>query len=361
MKTAEILKLQPMEFWAFLETSDFERMRQGSLYRQDEVHLIRHDQRLDEDYALMVSIGCIGIRDAARWYVSHPAPHCFDWDWLDRVVESAGKHQLQLYLDLWHYGYPDWMDILADDAPQHFAEFAAAIADRYPSLKYYCVSNEPTLMVERAGRQGKWRPFLRGKTGADLLRAQICRMIVEASKAILAVRPDAVLVIPEPWHSTDEHRLHRADARSVAVQARIIDTVLGRREPELGGDPSLIHIIGLNHYRDTTLPPFHQMILKAQQHWPDIPLWLTETSGPPFGWRQNEWFWWMMAEINLARILGVEIPVFTWAPVISMYDWETETRHLRNGVWKLTKEGDRVPNDYMVQAIQLARDYGYLL
>ena len=129
MNTAEQLKLTPMEFWAFLENSDFQRYdKRGVLYRQDEVNLIQHDTRLDEDYALLTSIGCAGVRDAARWYITHPAPHCFEWAWIDRMVESAGKHGLPLYLDLWHYGYPDWMDILAPDAPQHFAEFAAAIA-----------------------------------------------------------------------------------------------------------------------------------------------------------------------------------------------------------------------------------------
>ncbi|MBL8134599.1 MAG: beta-galactosidase [Anaerolineae bacterium] len=354
-KTPDLLKLPPMEFWAFLENSDFQRRRRGGLYRQDEVRLIQHDTRLDEDYALLVGIGCAGIRDAARWYVSHPAPHRFDWGWLDQVVASAEQHGLRLYLDLWHYGYPDWLDLLADDAPAHFAEFAAAIATRYPSLIDYCVCNEPTLMVEMGGRSGRWRPFLRGKTGEDRLRAQICRMIIAASRAILAVRPDARLILPDPWHATEGDR-----ARPEDVQARVIDTVLGRRDPELGGGEDCIHVIGLNHYRDTTLPPFHRLLLQAKERWSDKPLWLTETSGPPRGWRQNEWFWWMLSEVMLARLMGVEIPVFTWAPVISMFDWVDERKHLPNGVWKLTPEGERVPNDTMIESLALAREYGYL-
>jgi hypothetical protein len=360
VNVAERLRLPPMEFWAFLENSDFQRYKGTTLYRQDEVRLIGHDLRLDEDYALLVSIGCVGVRDAARWYVTHPAPHRFDWTWIDCVVASAQSHNLQLYLDLWHYGYPDWLDILSPDAPKHFAEFAANIADRYPSLRYYCVCNEPTLMVEFAGAKGKWRPFLRGQRGADAMRTQVCKMIIEASRQILAIRPDAVLVLPEPWHSTDKRRLHSDDARPLSTQARVIDTVLGRREPELGGADDLIHIIGLNHYRDTTLPPFHQMIVRARNHWQDKTLWLTETSGPPKGWRQSEWLWWMLSELTLARMLGADVPVFTWAPVISMYDWVKETKHLPNGVWKLKPDGSRVPNDYMIQALQLAREYGYL-
>ncbi len=104
---------QPLEFWAFLENSDFQRLKNGELYRQDEVKLIRHDEFLDVDYQLLTEIGCIGVRDAARWYVTHPAPGQFDWTWLDQVVAAADKHGLKLYLDLWHYGYPDWLDLMS--------------------------------------------------------------------------------------------------------------------------------------------------------------------------------------------------------------------------------------------------------
>jgi len=342
---------KPMELWAFLENSDFQRKKAGGLYRQDEVKLIRHDEFLETDYQLMVDIGCVGIRDAARWYISHPKPHVFDWTWLDRVVKAAEKFKLTLYLDLWHYGYPDWLDILSPDAPAHFAEFAEQIAKRYPSRTHYCICSEPTLMVERGGQRGGWRPFLRQKDPTPF-RQQICRCIIAASQAVLKVRPEAKLILPDPWHATD--------VNSEDWQAAVIDTVLGRRDPELGGSSELITIIGLNHYRDSTLPPFHKLILNAKKRWSDKPLWFTETSGPPVGWKQEEWFWWMMAEVRLANQEGADIPVFTWAPAISMYDWVDETKHLANGIWVLEADGKRVPNRKMPEAIALARSYGYL-
>ena len=110
----------------------------------------------------MVDIGCVGIRDAARWYVSHPKPHTFDWTWMDQVVKAAEKFKLTLYLDLWHYGYPDWLDILSTEAPAHFAEFAEQIAQRYPTLTHYCICNEPTLLVERGGQRVEDGPAVGG-------------------------------------------------------------------------------------------------------------------------------------------------------------------------------------------------------
>jgi hypothetical protein len=341
-----------MELWAFLENSDFVRYKANTLYRQDEVNLIRHDEYLNEDYQLMVSAGCVGVRDAARWYISNPAPECFDWLWLDRVVASAEKHNLKLYLDLWHYGYPDWMDILSPEAPMQFAEFARQITKRYPSLEYYCVCNEPSLLVELGGRQGQWSPFLR-QDDPSAFRRQVSRMIIEASKAILDVKPDAVLIVPEPWHATD--RIPEDD------QAAVLDSVLGLRDPELGGCDDLVNIIGLNHYRDSTLPPFHRLLINAQKRWPHKQLWITETSGPPTGWQQAEWFWWMLAETRLASVSGIDIPVFTWAPAISMYDWVEETKQLHNGIWIIGENGERLPNGKILQAIELARRYGYIV
>lgn len=344
--------VKPLELWAFLENSDFVRRKDDSLYRQDEVRLIRHDEFLEVDYQLLVEAGCVGVRDAAWWYVSHPAPGIFNWSWLDRVVTAAEKYNLKLYLDLWHYGYPDWLDILSPEAPNHLADFARQIARRYPSLEYYCVCNEASLFVELAGRKGQWSPFLE-QAEPTSFRRQVSQMIIEASKAILDVKPNAVLIIPEPWHATDSN--------SEDNQAAVLDTVLGLRDPELGGCTDLVTIIGLNHYRDSTLPPFHCLLINAQKRWPTKQLWVTETSGPPTGWRQAEWFWWMLAETRLAAMSGVNVPVFTWAPAISMYDWINEKRQLRNGIWILSKDGKRLPNGKILQAINLARQYGYIV
>ena len=343
--------IKPMELWAFLENSDFVRRKHEAFYRQDEVRLIRHDEFLDTDYQLLANAGCVGVRDAAWWYISHPAPDTFNWSWLDRVVATAEKYDLKLYLDLWHYGYPDWLDILSHDAPLHFADFARRIAQRYPSLEYYCVCNEPSLLVEMGARQGVWSPFLQ-EENPSAFRRQISKMIIEASKAILDIKPKAILVIPEPWHATD--RISEDD------QAAVLDTILGWRDPELGGCSDLVTVVGLNHYRDSTLPPFHQLLINAQKRWFTKQLWVTETSGPPTGWQQAEWFWWMLAETRLAAVSGVNVPVFTWAPAISMYDWVDETLQLHNGIWIIDEHGRRHPNGKILQAIQLARQYGYL-
>jgi hypothetical protein len=68
----------------------------------------------------------------------------------------------------------------------------------------------------------------------------------------------------------------------------------------------------------------------------------------------------MLAETRLALLGGANIEVFTWAPAISMYDWVDETLQLHNGIWILDENGQRLPNGKMPQALELARQYGYL-
>lgn len=343
---------QCMEFWAFIENSDFVRIKGAQRYRQDEIVLSGHDRLLDDDYRILKAAGTVGVRDAARWYVTHPAPGVFDWAWLDRVVDAAARHELRLYLDLWHYGYPDWLDLMSADAPRQFADFARQIALRYPDLHDWCICNEPTLLVDWGGPVGKWAPFLKDADPMPL-RQQVCRCIIEASRAVLDLRPDDRLILPEPWHAPD--------TQSEDEQAAVIDTVLGLRDPRLGGESALVSVVGLNHYRDSTLPPFHRLILNARRRWPEKRLWVTETSGPPTGWQQAEWFWWMLGETRLANAEGAGVEVFTWAPALSMFDWEDETLQLLNGLWMLDEAtGERVPNGNAPDALRLARELGYL-
>lgn len=69
----------------------------------------------------------------------------------------------------------------------------------------------------------------------------------------------------------------------------------------------------------------------------------------------------MLAETRLANLDGADIPVFTWAPALSMFDWEDESKHLANGIWKLEADGNRIPNGNMIEALNLAREYEYLV
>jgi hypothetical protein len=43
-----------------------------------------------------------------------------------------------------------------------------------------------------------------------------------------------------------------------------------------------------------------------------------------------------------------------------MYDWVEEDQQLHNGIWIIGENGERLPNGKILQAIDLARRYGYI-
>src|SRR4029077_7273712 len=75
---------------------------------------------------------------------------------------------------------------------------------------------------------------------------------IRAAKAIRNNWPDATLVWAEPLVHIAPRSQRRSDVR-VAEDARqgqfqTYDWLIGKSEPELGGDPSLVDVIGLNFY-----------------------------------------------------------------------------------------------------------------
>ncbi|MFD1304217.1 dTDP-4-dehydrorhamnose reductase, partial [Methylobacterium marchantiae] len=78
-------------------------------------------------------------------------------------------------------------------APQ-LAEYAGAVAARYPWLEYYTPVNEPCTTARFAGLYGLWYPH--GRDDRTFIQALLnqCRAVVLSMRAIRAVNPNAKLV-----------------------------------------------------------------------------------------------------------------------------------------------------------------------
>jgi dTDP-4-dehydrorhamnose reductase len=83
---------------------------------------------------------------------------------------------------------------VAPDFPEKLAEYAGAVAQRYPWVEYYTPVNEPCTTARFSGLNGVWYPH--GGSEATFVRALInqCRAVVLSMRAIRAVNPDAKLV-----------------------------------------------------------------------------------------------------------------------------------------------------------------------
>lgn len=115
---------------------------------------------------------------------------------------------------LLHHGSgPRYTNLLDETFPQKLAEFAGAVAKRYPWIRLFTPVNEPLTTARFSALYGLWYPHM--KDTISFLRSLLiqCRGVAEAMEAIRAVSPHALLVQTEDLgktHSTPELR-YQAD------------------------------------------------------------------------------------------------------------------------------------------------------
>nr|WP_281259090.1 family 1 glycosylhydrolase [Nostoc cycadae] len=86
--------------------------------------------------------------------------------------------------------------------PQKLAEFARAVAERYPWIRYYTPINEPLTTARFSGMYGHWYPH--GRDNVTFARALLveCRAIAFSMQAIREINPHAQLVQTEDLGKT---------------------------------------------------------------------------------------------------------------------------------------------------------------
>ena len=100
--------------------------------RRDQMEECGHYARWREDFALCREVGARYVRYGLPYYRTHLGPGRYDWSWGDEVLPALWEAGLTPIADLCHFGVPDWIGSFQNtDWPQHFAEYAAAFAERY--------------------------------------------------------------------------------------------------------------------------------------------------------------------------------------------------------------------------------------
>jgi hypothetical protein len=102
---------------------------QPSGKRLDLIDSTRHDQLAASDYLRMTEIGMRTARDGARWYLIEREPYQYDFSSLKNQVYAARETGIEVIWDLFHYGYPQDLDIFSPAFPERFARFSAAVTE----------------------------------------------------------------------------------------------------------------------------------------------------------------------------------------------------------------------------------------
>lgn len=163
--------------------------------RIDQMEKCGHYARWEEDFALVRELGIGALRYGPAYYRTHPSPNRFDWSSCDDPMQRIKTLGIEVIADLCHFGVPSWLGGFQDPAfPVLFAQYAGAFARRYPWVRYFTPVNEIYVCASFSALRGWWNECLTSEAAFVRALRNLCMANELAVEAILAERPDAIIV-----------------------------------------------------------------------------------------------------------------------------------------------------------------------
>jgi len=363
--------------------------------RRDLLEECGHYERFEEDLNLIKDLGLKVVRYGLPYYKINHAPGNYDFEFADRAMRLIRELELTPILDLMHFGVPDWVgDFQNPELPIHFADYVAAVVDRYPWVRFYTPVNEIYVTARVSAKDGIWNEQLRSD------RAFVNAIKHSAAASILATheiakrRNDCVIVQSESAEYLHEACAAVSEETKLFNKQRLIaldllyahppdadvchylqDNGLTREEYDwfMAGEPPGYQIMGNDYYgRNERIKLADGSFSTAEDvlGWYQIthdyytrykkPVMHTETNvfdseeAPKWLWKQ----W-----INVLRMRGEGIPVlgFTWYSLIDQIDWDIELAEKKGhvnecGLYDLDRRPRAVAQAYR----QLLKEYGQI-
>lgn len=315
------------------------RRKEGA-ERLDLIAATGHDIHAFSDYARAAADGLATARDGLRWHLIETAPGVYDWSsWLP-MLEAAGAAGVQVVWDLWHYGTPDWLDIFSDAFHERFATFAAAAArvyaDASDAVPLWCPVNEISFFSQMGGEVGHFHPF--GHRRGHELKQRLVRAAVAAADAVRDVDPRARLLWAEPCVHVLPATFSPQDMADAEgwrqAQFQVFDMLCGRMDPQLGGRPELLDIVGANFYPHNqwimggggsvpmghhTWRPFSELLGELHARY-GRPILVAETGAE--GSARASWLHYIASEVEDAARAGADVLGICLYPVLAYPGWD---------------------------------------
>lgn len=318
--------------------------------RLDLIAATRHDKFAEADYSRMMENNLETARDGLRWHLIEKEPFKYDFSSAENQVRAARKTGIQIIWDLFHYGYPDDLDIFSDAFPERFVRFTNAatnfLADNFGDDLFLCPVNEISFFSWAAAEVGAFYPF--AKKRGDQLKRQLITTAILSIEEIKTICPAARIVFTDPAihvvpKNASASAIKAAESYRLA-QFEAFDMISGGVEPELGGKPEYLDIIGLNYYfhnqwrhpsrRKIPLGhkdyrPLYEILREYHERY-QRPLFIAET-----GIENDErpdWFRYVGEQTEIARLQKVPIEGVCLYPIVNHPGW-ADNRHCHNGLW----------------------------
>ena len=283
--------------------------------------------------------------------------------------------------DLLHYGWPDDLDVFAPQFVDRFARYAReaarVVAEQSDDVPCYTLINEISFLAWAAGDCGGFI-YPHACCKGDQLKRQLVKAVVAAIEAVRDVDARARFLHVDPLIRVVPRRDRTEDVAAAAQytesQHQAWDMLCGRLNPELGGRPDYLDLMGFNFYhsnqwehhgerlkweikpRDERWMPLHKQLNEMWRRY-QRPVLLAETSHIGVG--RGAWISEIGDEIVKAIDAGVPIEGVCLYPAVDRHDWEDPTHWHHSGLWDLADDGtgcyERVINQPYVDALLRAQ------
>lgn len=355
-------------------------------HRIDQMEKCGHYAHWREDLQLVRRQQLHYLRWGPALHRTFLGPGQYDWTWFDEVMHEMDRLDIQPILDLCHFGVPDWIGNFQNpDFAPYFAEYAGAVAARYPSVKYWTPINEILITTLFSAKYGWWNEMLTTDKAFVRAMVNVCRANLLAMHAILKHVPDAVFIQSESSEYTHPSRPQEVRLAAFYNERRFLPLDLTYGHPvsaniyrylvESGMEPKDYDyfmnqtmrfrcIMGTDYYvtNEHLLTPdgvtlssgeFFGYYVIAKQYYDryGLPLMHTETNI-----REEEgavqWLWKEWNTMLRLRLDGVPIVGFTWYSLTDQMDWDIALREERNrvhpvGLYDLDRQMRRVGSEYL--------------
>ena len=260
-----VLAPPALELWGGIECTV---NRVGDRW-SDQLARCGHAQRAG-DLEAITALGVRVLRYPVLW--ERTAPHGVaraDWSWPDAQLERLRSLGVEPIVGLVHHGSGPRSTSLTDEGfGDALAEYAGAVARRYPWVRRWTPVNEPLTTARFSALYGHWYPHVRDDRAFARAVVVQCTAIAAAMRAIRREIPDAELVQTEDLGRTyGTPALEYQAAFENERRWLTFDLLCGRvdrahalwgwlrgagvAEDELAGlrdEPCVPQLLGINHY-----------------------------------------------------------------------------------------------------------------
>jgi len=366
--------------------------KSGGGVRVDQLELTQHYTKWKTDLALVRELGIRYLRYGLPIHKVFLGPGRYDWSFADKVLVQMRELGITPILDLVHFGLPDWLgDFQNPDWPNHLADYAHAVVERYPWLNFFTPVNEMYITAQFSAAFGWWNEqarsdeaFVRNVKHCAIASILVMKAILERkhgaifvfSESTEYVHPGSPTLVPLATFLNERRFLALDFLFGHDVSARVYRFLKHSGMTTEEYDWFQNHhelrshcIMGTDYYitnehvlnpdgRTTGSGDIYGYYVITRQYYDRyrVPVMHTETNRVAphaSGWLWKEW-------VNLLRLRqdGVPIIGFTWYGLIDMVDWDSALTNLRGHVNKVGLFSlDRRPRKVSEQYRQIIEQY----